>query len=767
MSMRRSIFVFVMFFAFLISSIPIEGSGTMRRASLAADGTQANGDPGTTRNFYPSISDDGRFVAFQSYSTNLVPNDTNGVPDIFVKDMWTGEIRRVSVATGGIEANNAPCGSSLGGSYHPQISGNGRFVVFSSCATNLVSGDTNGVEDIFLHDLQTGTTVRVSRNVSGAQATVSSHEPDISTDGRYVVFLSGGANPLDGNDSNGSPICPHRINVFLRDMQTGATVRVSRGITTQADPHGCMNGNAGETDISGDGRYVFWSANTTNVVSGCCPSTQIYKRDLQTGFTAVVSVSNTGAVGNNDSGSGVCNGNFTKRNFSVSYDGRYVVFSSQASNLVDNDTNGLTDIFLRDTQTGTTERVNLNNFGEQTTQTPSVGGNSCAPAVSDDARFVAFVSVANNLDDDDDFALWDVFLRDRALGVTQKITRGPHISPEFSTGNSVASTISSNGRYIAFQSLSAVLVPNDTNRVTDIFFYDAKFSTSLGKSNDFDGDGTNDIAVFRPSSGVWYSLDSTNNNFRALQWGSSGDRLVPADYDGDGRTDYAVFRPSLGRWFILLSSSSSVMMEDFGLPNDIPTPNDFDGDGKADLAVYRDSASGGQSYFIYRGTSNNPNRNATFIPWGTNGDKPVVGDYDGDGRADAAVFRPSNRVWYLLRSTLGFYAEQFGLSTDRLVPADFDGDRWTDIAVFRPSSGIWYIRQRSMFRIFSTFQWGVSSDALVPTDFDGDGQADIAIFRPSNGTWWQLRSRSRNNQLSVVQFGSSEDVPVPLLAEPN
>ncbi len=284
---------------------------------------------------------------------------------------------------------------------------------------------------------------------------------------------------------------------------------------------------------------------------------------------------------------------------------------------------------------------------------------------------------------------------------------------------------------------------------------------------DFDGDGRADIAVFRPSNGFWYRLFSRNNAFNAFQFGQATDQLAPADYDGDGRADLAVFRdvvPGAGTqayFYITYSSDNSFRDIPFGTAGDVPVSGDWDGDGIADLAVYRSaSAVGGQSYFIYRASSV-ANAGFTVIPWGTLGDKPVTGDYDGDGKLDAAVFRPSNGVWYVVNSSNNQTIQQpFGLVTDIPAPADFDGDGKTNIAVFRPSNGVWYIARPTGIAAqnFDAVQFGTVNDKPAAADYDGDGKADVAVFRPSTGVWYLLRSTAG---FTGVQFGTSEDRPIP------
>ena len=179
--------------------------------------------------------------------------------------------------------------------------------------------------------------------------------------------------------------------------------------------------------------------------------------------------------------------------------------------------------------------------------------------------------------------------------------------------------------------------------------------------------------------------------------------------------------------------------------------SDFDGDGKSDVSVFRPS--GGQ-WFI----SNSSNGAFVGSQFGTDGDVIVPGDYDGDGKTDTAVFRPSNGSWYIMRSLLGFTGAQFGSSGDIPTQADYDGDGKTDIAVWRPSDGTWY-RLNSSNGQFVAVQFGLNGDKPVPADYDGDGKTDIVVWRPSDGTWYRLNSS--NGQFVAVQFGMAGDKPVP------
>ncbi len=270
-------------------------------------------------------------------------------------------------------------------------------------------------------------------------------------------------------------------------------------------------------------------------------------------------------------------------------------------------------------------------------------------------------------------------------------------------------------------------------------------ATTRAKFSDFDGDGKTDVSVFRPSEGNWYITNSSNNSFSAVHFGVSGDTLTPADYDGDGKADIAVYRN--GVWYLLRSRDGFTAIQ-FGVAGDKPQPGDYDGDGLADLAVYRPSE---RIWYLQRSRDG-----FSAIQFGITTDRPVANDYDGDGKTDIAVYRDG--VWYLLQSTSGFKAVQFGVTEDKPVLGDYDGDGKSDLAVWRPSNGVWY-HLRSSDNGFRVVQFGVSTDAPTPGDYDGDGLFDYAVFRTAEGNWYILHNS--NNAFRVQTFGVSQDIPVP------
>ncbi|MCD9189112.1 MAG: FG-GAP-like repeat-containing protein [Pyrinomonadaceae bacterium] len=272
-----------------------------------------------------------------------------------------------------------------------------------------------------------------------------------------------------------------------------------------------------------------------------------------------------------------------------------------------------------------------------------------------------------------------------------------------------------------------------------------------GNNSDFDGDGSNDLAVFRASTGTWYSQNT--QGFSSLTFGTASDKLVSADFDGDGRTDAAVFRNvnNSGVWNIKRSSDGGVTVAQFGLATDIPVRGDFDGDGRKDLAVYRPS--NGVWY-----VQNSNNTGYYIVQFGNSSDKPMPADMDGDGRDDVVVYRESTGDWYWLNSRTGsFSGVHFGQNGDIPVTGDFDGDGKNDVTVFRPSTGAWYTL-RSSDGGFQAVAWGLSTDVPVAGNYDGDNKTDVAVFRQSTGYWYILRSS--DGTLQSAAFGTNGDIPV-------
>jgi hypothetical protein len=429
---------------------------------------------------WPAISGDGRLIAFMAYSYNLVAGDTNNSADIFVHDRVTGVTERVSVDSSGLESN--------GDSHSPSISADGQFVAFASAASNLASGDTNGKDDVFVHDRSTGSTERISVDSSGGQANGDSVWTSISSDGRLVSFTCVATN-LVAADSNGAP------DIFVHDRTTGVTVRAS------VDSSGVQaNGASEDSAISGNGQVVAFQSDASNLVVGDTNAKRdVFVHDLSTGITERVTVDSSGNEANRMS-----------LLPSLSDDGNFVVFESDATNLVSNDTNYWRDVFIRDRKQGITERASVDSFGAE-------GDDMSALAtVSGDGSLVGFSSWADNLVTNDDYYWWDVFVHDRVNGVTVRAS----VDSSGAEGNGHSgfyfnARLSSDGITIAFQSDASNFVNGDLNGCIDVFFHDLCTATASWGNYGAGFPGTTGVPSFTsqqdPVLGTTITVDVSNS----------------------------------------------------------------------------------------------------------------------------------------------------------------------------------------------------------------------------------------------------------------
>jgi Tol biopolymer transport system component len=390
----------------------------------------------------PAISADGSVIAFQSFGQGLDPLDTNFTLDVFA---WEGGlIRLVSRSTAGAAGNN-PSGN-------PALSADGSAIAFTSLANNLVAGDANSRFDIFVRT--SASTARANLSSAGAEANNQSDQSALSADGRYVVFQSNASNLLPGDPTP-------TAHVYRRDNQTGAIVRL---------------------DVNG------------------------------------------GAIGNAEASRP-----------SISGDGQFVAFASLASNLASGDTNNLPDIFVRDVLNGTTARVSVSSQGAQAL------GESLRPRITGDGRFVAFDSTAANLVGDDTNGLRDVFVRDTLLGTTVRASTGP--GGIEGDGESWGASLSADGRFVAFVSSSTTFDPTDTNGLADVYVKDlltGRISRESAAVNGGNANGAVNAAALS-ASGLVLAFESTATNLTSP--GTVGANVFrrqvncPADYDQTGFAD--------------------------------------------------------------------------------------------------------------------------------------------------------------------------------------------------------------------------------------
>lgn len=336
-----------------------------------------SGEPGNEDSSRPTVSADGRFVAFYSSASDLVPGDSNARHDVFVFDRHTRTTERVSVSSSGVEGDGESYLHRFG------ISADGRYVAFYSFSGSLVEGDTNLYNDVFVHDRQTRITERISVSSAGVEGNGNSLFPAISADGRFVSFYSHASTLVEGDDNGFS-------DVFLHDRLSGETVLVSTGY--DGSP---ANGNSELQALSSDGRWMAFSSEASNLVPGDTnSSSDIFVFDRQSGTISRVSVSSDGNQAQDNSDLPAISG-----------DGRYVAFYSYAENLVQDDSNQHVDVFVHDRRNDETERVSVSTSGEEGDH------DSLCACMSADGRLIAFYSFARNLVEDDTNNQSDVFVR--------------------------------------------------------------------------------------------------------------------------------------------------------------------------------------------------------------------------------------------------------------------------------------------------------------------------------------------------------------------
>jgi Tol biopolymer transport system component len=464
----------------LAAAVAFGQEGMTERVSISESGGEGNAGSYTS-----DVSPDARFVAFQSSASNLVAGDTNGQTDVFVRDRLLGTIERVSVSTSGEQGNDT--------SRNPAISADGRYVAYYSFATNLVPADTNGTGDVFVRDRTNGTTEMASVSSAEEHGNGFSRYPDISENGQYVVFESDATNLVSG-DTNGTD------DVFVRDILAGMTYLVS------CDYYGGpANGYSSSAAVSADGRYVAFDSIATDIVAGDANGARdVFVRDMQSGTTELVSLSTGGVQGNSHSTMPA-----------ISADGQYVVFQSDATNLEGTDTNGLSDIYVRNRLDGITKRASMSKSGSEP------NGACYAPDISGDGWLVVFESDASNLFPGDTNGVRDVFVRAWSMGVGTRVS----LTWEGTEGNYASTTArtSADGRYVVFDSVATNLVPGDTNAYPDVFLRDIWYGTNLRASVD-----SLEVEGNDQSAG-----SSISANGRYVAFPSGATNLVPGDTNGE------------------------------------------------------------------------------------------------------------------------------------------------------------------------------------------------------------------------------------------
>jgi hypothetical protein len=747
-------------------------TGVTTLVSSASDGTQGDGD-----SCLPSVSADGRYVAFVSAATNLVDGDTNDAYDVFVKDLQSGVILLISTDVNG--------GHSDGASYQAVISDDGRYVAFASDATNLVAGDTNNVTDVFVKDLQTGDLTRASTDSSGSQGNGASgfqafrsyRNIALSNDGRYVAFTSTATNLVVG------AVGYYGADAYVKDLQTGTVMRASSNASV-ADGTGRFCG------ISGDGRYiVFLSSDDTLVADDTNNVTDVFVTDLQTGVTTRVSTDSDGEQGNQ-----VC------WSASISDDGRYVVFGSSATNLVAGDTNGTDDIFVKDLLSGITTRVNVGANGDQ------ARSYSCDPIVSGDGCYVAFVSSAGNLVAGDGNGQRDVFFANNPLfnhrprgmtldnsSVVEECAAGALVGTLSTTDPDADDTFTytliddAGGRftiegdrvlvddaslldYETDASHTIIVATTDAGGLT----YQQEFTITVVDVQELIA--VDSVAMFDPSTATFYLLSGHVSGAADYTFScgatSVGWETLVGDWDGDGTSGVGLYDATSSTFYLINDYATGAAEYSFGYgmakAGWVPVVGDWDGDGCDGVGLYDPTnsvfyltdrlAAGYADYTFGYGVPN--------AGW-----EPLVGDWKGTGRSGVGLYDPQGSSFYLtatLQTGNAEYTFGYGVPGGGWEPlvGDWSGDGATGVGLYDPQASVFYLTDTLATGYAElVFAYGVAGGGWQPLvdDWDGDDVTSVGLYDPAGMTFYLSNTLTTGAAENTVQIAEADADCIPLV----
>ena len=734
----------------VVGPVGAEHVGDTELVSKSSTGGFANGP-----SFESAISEDGTRLAFFSAASDIVAGDTNAAEDVFLYDATEDTSLLVSRDKAG--------GPTNGSSRYPSLSGDGTIVAFVSDASDLVDGDANATSDVFVYDENTDRIDLVSKATGGGSANGVSGGAAISADGTKIAYPSEASDIVTG-DVNGFS------DVFLYDIIADTTILVSKD-----ELGGPADGSSyGAPSLSADGTRVVYNSRASDITEEANGDYNIFMHDTVTDSTILVNSGGGPPFASSYGGT-------------ISADGTKIVYFS-AANIVAGDTNGVYDVFVYDVTTGTTALVSKS-AGGGPANSYSTGG-----PISADGSRIAFESHASDIVSADTNGAWDVFVYDFSTDTTTLVSEGTGGGP--AAGDSYIGAMSPDGSQVAFESAAPDIVAGDTNSAWDVFLWSmnrapvaSPLTATVSEASpdgtpvgtvaavDLDLDVLSYVITAGNSSGL-FAIDMATGAVTTagvLDYETATQHVLTVTVsDGSHNVDVVVTinvtdvadppdsiaAVTVGAEYQLwdgLSDSPTVTSFFYGNPGDVPLMGDWDCDGTATPAMYRPT-----NGFMYLRNSNTQGIADVEYFYGDPSDVPLAGDWDGDGCDTLAIYRPDEARIYV-KDTLGTgiadYSFLFGNLGDKPFAGDFDGDGIDTMGLHRGSTGFVYFRNSNTTGIADAeFFYGDPGDVILAGDWDGDGDDTVAVYRPSTGMLYVKLANTQGNADATYSVGSAATV---------